>query len=294
MPSSIDRRFYDLPDGRLSAVHFNAKAGSPRIVFANANGFHGLAYRQILEPLGVHAIALDLRGHGQSELPTDPASLRNWHIFRDDIIHFFDAAIDAPVILAGHSFGAVSAILASPRVQDKLSGYVGFDPVTIPFLARHWPYVPGGRAVMKRFFPIARNAGRRRHVFPSVKAVYERYHGRGAFKRMSDDALKDYIRGGLRPHKAGVQLACHPSWEQAIYAAQGHNIYKGAKGLPQNSAILYGGKSPVSDLFTRAKIARIIGKENVHYFKDYHHLFPFNRPEAAREAFLRVLSRSGA
>ncbi len=291
MTENIDRRFYDFPDGRLSAVHFNADAGSPRIVFVNANGFNGLAYRQILEPLGVHAIAIDLRGHGQSELPTDPESLRNWHIFRNDITRFFDLAIQEPVVLAGHSFGAVSAILASARIKDKLSGYVGFDPVTIPFLSRHISYVPGGRWLMKTTIPIAKNAGRRRFVFPSQEAAFERYQGRGAFKHMPDEVLRDYLEGGLKPHEGGVQLACHPKWEQAIFAAQGHNIYKGAKGLPENTKIIYGGKSPVSDRFTRAKIARIVGKQNVEFQPEFHHLFPFHNPDFARHTILGVLSR---
>ena len=285
-----DRRFYDFPDGRLSAVHFNAEAGAPRIVFLNANGFHGLAYRQILEPMGVHTIALDLRGHGQSELPTAPEALKNWYIFRDDIIHFFGAAIDSPVVLAGHSFGAVSGILASGSIRDKLSGYVGFDPVTIPFLARHWPYIPGGRALMKRVFQIAKNAGRRRHVFTSSDAAFERYQGRGAFRDVPDSILRDYLAGGLKPHKEGVQLACHPRWEQAVYVAQGQNIYKGARGLPDNSRIIYSGKSPVSDRFTRGKIARIIGREKVHFERNYHHLFPFHHPEAARKTLIETLS----
>ena len=79
------RKFYDLRDGRISAVHFGDMSSVPRIIMLNANGFNGYSYKTILEPLGVHAIALDMRGHGMSELPTDINALKNWHIFRDDI-----------------------------------------------------------------------------------------------------------------------------------------------------------------------------------------------------------------
>ncbi len=287
--SKISRHFYNLLDGRLSAVHFNVEAGAPQIVFAHANGFHGLAYRQIFEALGVHTVALDLRGHGLSELPTDINGLRNWHIFRDDIAAFFDQAIDQPVVLAGHSFGAVSAILAAPKLKTKISGFLGLDPVTLPFLSRHWPYLPGGRWMMKTFIPIAKKAGRRRNVFESEKAAFENYHGRGAFKKMSDKMLQDYLTGGLLPDENGVRLACDPAWEQAIFAAQGHNIYKGAKALPGNSKIIYGGKAAVSDRFTRAKIGRIIGSQNIDYRAELHHLFPFHVPEIVRQCFLERL-----
>ena len=290
---SFVRRFYKLSDGRISAVHFNAHAGVPRIVFANANGFNGLAYRQILEPLGVHAIGLDLRGHGMSELPTDIKKLKNWHIFRDDIAAFINQELTSPIILAGHSFGAVSALLACAKVNQTIAGYVGLDPVTIPFLSRNMTYLPGMRSLMKSVFPIARNAGRRRYVFPSTEAAFDRYQGRGAFKKMPDAMLHDYLQGGLKPHPDGVQLACHPKWEQAIFTAQGHNIFKGARSLPANSHIVYGGKAAVSDPISRARMARIIRPGRIEFHPNYHHLFPFHRPDDVRAVFDQVISRAG-
>ena len=68
-PSTPTRKFYDLRDGRISAVHFGDVSAPIRLVMLNANGFNGYSYKTILEPLGVHCVALDLRGHGMSELP---------------------------------------------------------------------------------------------------------------------------------------------------------------------------------------------------------------------------------
>lgn len=278
-----------MPDGRLSAIHYGDVSGPVRLVFANANGFNGLSYRQILEPLDVHSVALDLRGHGMSELPTDVARLKNWHIFRDDIAHFVEQYTDAPIVLAGHSFGGVSGILAAPRLKGRLSGYVGLDPVTIPWAARQWSKLPGGRAFMKRNLPIARNAGRRRYIFDSAEAAFTRYKGRGAFKGMGDQILKDYLEGGLKPHPDGVQLACHPSWEQAIFVAQGHNLFKAAPSLPANSHILYGGKSAVSTPRTRRAVQRALNGVRVEYQGHLHHLFPFHEPSLATALLQRVL-----
>lgn len=277
----------------MSAVHFGDVSVAPKVVFANANGFNGLSYRAVLEPLGVHAIALDLRGHGMSELPVDVKGLKNWHIFRDDIAEFFELYIDAPVVLAGHSFGAVSAILASPELGDKLSGFVGFDPVTIPWLARNFSKLPGGRAMMKRRLPIARNAGRRRFVFDNLGAAFERYKGRGAFKGVPDETLKDYLEGGLKPHPDGVQLSCHPLWEQAIFAAQGHNLFKSLSSLPENTQIIYGGKAAVSSPRTRKAVHRKLKGGHTAYHRDFHHLFPFHEPEFAANALRKVLERAG-
>jgi len=82
-----------------------------------------------------------------------------------------------------------------PQIKDKVSGYVGFDPVLIPAIARIFNYLPGGRSYMKKRLPIARNAGRRKSHFESHEAAFNRYKNRGAFRGFSDEALRDYLTG---------------------------------------------------------------------------------------------------
>jgi len=77
------RESYALKDGSLSAVHFGRRANPLKLVLLHANGFNAMSYRQVLEPLGVHALAIDLRGHGLSTLPADPDRLSTWRTFRD-------------------------------------------------------------------------------------------------------------------------------------------------------------------------------------------------------------------
>lgn len=278
-----NRKFYDLRDGRISAVHFGDTAQTPRLLMLNANGFNGYSYKTILEPLGVHAIALDLRGHGMSELPTDVAALKNWYIFRDDVVEFFDRYIEAPLVLAGHSYGAVTGILSMPQIKDKVSGYVGFDPVLVPGLARAFNRMPGGRSFMKKRLPIARNAGRRRSKFESLEAAFERYKNRGAFRGFTDEAIRDYLTGGLVQDREGMKLACDPLWEQAIFTAQGHNVFKAVPHLPNNNShVTFAGKhGAVSFQSGRDAIAKVIGAENVVFDKDRAHMFPMHDPDYA-------------
>jgi pimeloyl-ACP methyl ester carboxylesterase len=277
------RKFYDLRDGRISAVHFGDTAQTPQLLMLNANGFNGYSYKTILEPLGVHAIALDLRGHGLSELPTDVAALKNWHIFRDDVVEFFNRYIEATLVLAGHSYGAVTGMLAMPQIKDKVRGYVGFDPVLVPSLARAFNRMPGGRSIMKKRLPIARNAGRRRSKFESLEAAFERYKNRGAFRGFTDEALRDYLTGGLVVDGEGVKLACDPLWEQAIFTAQGHNVFKAIPHLPKNNShVTFAGKhGAVSFKSGRNAIAKVIGAENVVFDKDRAHMFPMHDPDYA-------------
>lgn len=281
----LTRKTYDFTGGQISAVHFGCMSNPLKLVFLHANGFNAQSYRTLLEPLAVHAVALDLRGHGLSTLPADPARLRNWHIFRDDIVAFFQRYVNRPVVLAGHSYGAVTGLLAGPALTDKITGYVGFDPVLIPHSIRMWAYMSGGRTMMKKYLPIARNAGRRKSVFASTEAAFERYKGRGVFSGFTDVALRDYLNGGLKPHPEGVQLACDPLWEQAIFVAQAHNAWRCLPHLPKNSQIIFAGKGPVSTQGSRAKVARLLARNHgggqVDFKPDFAHLFPMQQTEFA-------------
>ena len=262
----------------MSALHVNQDKGPVRLVLAHANGFNGQSYRAILEKLDVHSIALDLRGHGKTKLPTNIAALDSWNIFSDDIATFVGRYVPGKIVLAGHSFGAVSAILASGQLKDKLAGYVGFDPVSMPWLGRQIPKLPGGRGAMKLRIPIARKAGERRRNFESLEAAFERYKGRGGLKGVTDEILRDYIEGGMEPAPNGVQLSCDPKWEQAVFCAQAHNLYEAAKDLPENSKVHYAGKHAVSSKATRAKLGRVIGPANIIFNDDFSHMFPLQNP----------------
>lgn len=282
---------FDLPDGTLSALHFGASQEPIRLVFCHANGFNGQTYRAVIAPLRVPALALDLRGHGQSDLPTDPDGLSDWQIFADDIVAFFDRHIEAPVVLAGHSYGAVSAILALPRIRDKVVGYVGFDPVLVPALFRGFARLRLGRSYMKRRIPIARKAAQRRDRFDSVEAAVMRYSGRGAFHGISDSVLADYFEGGTRPAgDGGVRLSCNPLWEQAIFCAQAHNVFRDVPHLPDNSTIVFAGRhGRVSSTLQRRRIARLQPGIDVRFEPERDHLFPLQDSDFARHILESVL-----
>ena len=289
-----ERRFYEMRDGRMSAVHYGDTSAPIQLVFVNANGFNGYSYKSVLEPLGVHVAALDMRGHGMSELLIDVKRLKNWYIFRDDIAEFVSRYIEGPVVIAGHSFGAVSAILAAPLLKGKMSGYVGFDPVVLPRLFNHLSRLPGARAIMKERFPLARKSGRRQSYFDSYEATFARYKDRGTFRGMSDEALHDYLTGGLKTDEQGVRLTCDPLWEQAIFVAQGHNLYKAAKSLPvNNSHITFAGKyGAVSVARTRKFFTELLGEESIVYDESLAHMFPLQDRDYAAARLGEVISKA--
>jgi len=258
----VKRYSYTLRDGELSALHFGDMSEPVRLVFLHANGFNARSYRTILEPLGFHSVAFDMRGHGGSRAMPQPLNIPNWHIFRDDCAEFFETHLpnltDGPVVLGGHSFGAL----------------------------------PGGKAYMKKRVPIARNAGRRKSVFETPEAAFARWQGRGAFKGMADEIMRDYIAGGLFEHSDGSwHLCCDPKWEQTIFTAQWHNLFKAARFLPENSHFIYaGGRAPVSTKGTRAAVKR--AGPQVSFDSELGHLFPFIQTEFSIQALRTALDKA--
>ncbi|WP_298918140.1 alpha/beta hydrolase [uncultured Algimonas sp.] len=294
----MNRLSIDLPDGTLSALRFGEAKTPLRLIFCHANGFNAQSYRAVLEPLlddtDGHILALDLRGHGRTNLPTDADALDGWQVFADDIAAVFDAVADRPVVLAGHSYGAVSALLSLPQIRGQVSGYVGFDPVLVPWVARQVARSKAGRAMMKRRLPIARQAGQRRAVFESLDAAFARYQDRGAFRGVPDAVLRDYLEGGLLPTRDGrLRLACDPSWEQAIFVAQAHDLFRRVPLLPDNSRIVFAGAhGAVSTKSQRAALGRRQPGIAVDYRDDLTHLFPLQDTRFATDVLRGVLERA--
>jgi pimeloyl-ACP methyl ester carboxylesterase len=287
--SAPERRDYALRDGQISALHFGRISNPIKLVFCHANGFNALSYRAVLAPLGVHAIAIDMRGHGFSKLPADPDKLENWTIFRDDITEFVEQYVQGPTMLAGHSFGAVSAILAAEKIGPRCTGFVGFDPVMVPQPFRALSASARGRAMMKKRIPIAAKAGRRRAEFESKTAAFENYKNRGAFKIIRDDILRDYIEGGMVVTPSGVRLSCDPLWEQAIFVAQNQNAAKAAQKLPRHRKIIFAGKNSPTPFSMQARMRVRLGKNNVTSSGKLAHLFPLQHPELAVKTLADML-----
>jgi len=53
MTQAPTRKFYDLRDGRISALHYGDTSAPIRLVMLNANGFNGYAYKTILDWRGI-------------------------------------------------------------------------------------------------------------------------------------------------------------------------------------------------------------------------------------------------
>ena len=282
------KRRFRLPDGEAAALDFGDTGRQPDVLFLHANGFNAMTYRAILGPLslGLRIIALDLRGHGESTLPTETRGRRSWNDLRDDLIGVLDA-LDGPaakpLVLSGHSMGGATALLAAPERPERVKSLVLFDPVILPPLYSLFARMPwAGRRL--RASPMAVGAAKRRSVFDSVPAAFAAYKGRGAFKTWPDMALADYVAGGFRDRPDGtVELACSPAWESSNFSSQGHRTWRALRRLPCPLTVLKAEHNSTCSLPVGegrgVRVAVIPGAS---------HFLPMERPDVVRDALLEA------
>lgn len=219
-------------EGKMSVLDFGDPKRPVDLVFVHANGFNALTYRTLLAPLSgsMRLWAPDLRGHGATALPTDSGRRRDWHDHRDDLVALLDTLDGPPVVLAGHSMGGTSALLAAAERPDRVRSLVLFDPV----IWSRWVVATFKLPLLDRAasrIPLVRNALRRRRLFDSREQAMVAYRGRGAFRGWPEMMLADYLADGLVETPDGFALACDPVWEASNYAAQSHDPWRALERL---------------------------------------------------------------
>lgn len=219
-----------LPGGELALLRWPAPE-KPRLIFAHANGFCASANRRMLAGLGetFDIVAPDLRGHGRTTLPADPARHTSWDIYADDLLALFAALDRPPDLLAGHSMGASAMLLAASRMASP-PPLALVEPVVLPVsaaLAARTPFWPFFKANMA----ISKTARRRTRAWTARSDALERYRAKPNFARWAPGVLEDYLGDGLAETADGVTLACDPDWEAANYEAQAHDLIGAADAV---------------------------------------------------------------
>jgi pimeloyl-ACP methyl ester carboxylesterase len=261
--------------GEMAALDLGPPDRAIDIIFSHANGFNGRTYRSILQPLAgeLRILAIDLRGHGASTLPAVIEGRQGWFEFRDDLLALLAAETDGPVVLAGHSMGGTSSLLAAAAEPARVKALALFDPVV-------FPTSPDDPTVTES--PLVQGALRRRAVFPSKAAALEAYRGRGAFKTWSEEQLADYVAAGFRETAGGeVTLTCAPEWEASNFRT--HNYDPWAAFAETRCPIRILRAAEASTFRLEGHEAELGGRITVATVPGTTHFLPMERPELVRE-----------
>ena len=280
--------------GQMSVLDFGDPNRPVDLVFVHANGFNAMTYRTLLAPLSgsLRIWAPDLRGHGGTTLSAEAGGRRNWHDHRDDLVALLDALDGPPVVLAGHSMGGTSSLLAAAERPDRVGGLVLLDPV----IWSRWAVAAFKLPLLDRMasrIPLVRNALRRRAVFDSREQAMAAYSNRGAFKGWPEMMLADYLADGLVETSEGLVLACDPAWEASNYAAQSHDPWRALKRLDCPVTVLRGEANSTCALTGSSSPGLTRGPRGLPHLTvtvvpGGNHFFPMLQADIARDALFEA------
>lgn len=264
---------------------FEWPGDGPAVFFAHATGFHARCWDRVIERLpGVHAYALDMRGHGRSDKPAPPYP---WANFGRDV-----AAVAREIGLkgalgVGHSKGGHAVTLAASLEPGIFAKLLLVDPVIGPRASR-----PGGSAEGDHF------AARRRNEWASPQEMFDRFKDRPPFSLWDPEVLRDYCDHGLLPNPEGegYVLACPPAVEAATYAgAMTTDIYPAIESLMIPVRILRarqrteGGPMDMSSSPTAPDLASHFKQAEDVFLPQYSHFIPMEDPALVARHVLEML-----
>ena len=235
-------------------------AGTP-LHFLHANGYPPACYRLLIDLLTAeyHVFGMLLRPLWPN---SDPAAIRDWRPFSEDLRRSLHERRLGPVVGVGHSIGAVVTLRAALDEPGLFRALVLIDPVLIP--PRHITQL---RIMRVLHLPNRLNARiaatlRRRRHFDDLDQLFSGYRRREIFRFFSDEHLRALIEGLTRPSPAGgYDLAFSPEWEARIYQTAMWNdrdIWSGLSRLRIPCLLVRGSQT---DTF-RERTARLVEERN--------------------------------
>ena len=270
--------------GGTMALRHWPEPGKPPLLFVHATGMCASAYKQFLAPLAEQydITAPDMRGHGLTDLPAEPARLRSWHIYAEDLEQFLlsQPQPEDGWRLMGHSMGAATSLLVAARGKIKLARLVLIEPVIIPDWTRLIAMSPL-QPLLRNWFPIAQQAAQRRADWPDRQTALATYGRKGFFRIWAPGVLDDYLEDGLKAGREGMTLSCAPAWESATFAAQGQNVWRAFDTVLQNGVtrVHVFVAEHASTVMTSAR-ARLEKRQiNTSFLPGTSHLVPMEQPE---------------
>jgi len=194
--------------GPDSAAPDSAGEGPP-IVFCHATGFHSRVWDPIIEIVSKHhrCISVDLRGHGNSHLPGG-VEMQWFDIARDLLAAVDHLNLGDGLFGVGHSLGGGTIFQAEHQRPGTFAKAWLFEPIAIPSTF----FAAGHRS------ELSESALRRREVFDSRDAVYERYMSRPPFGACEPATIRRYVDYGFADQDDGtVILKCRGKVEAETF-----------------------------------------------------------------------------
>ncbi|KAJ3695305.1 hypothetical protein LUZ60_000682 [Juncus effusus] len=117
------------------SMHIAEKGGGPMVLLLHGFPELWFSWRHQLSGLadrGFHAVAPDLRGYGDSSVPSSISSYTVFHLV-GDLVALMDALDQPQVFVVGHDWGAILAWFLCMFRPDRVKALVN---MSVPFIPR--------------------------------------------------------------------------------------------------------------------------------------------------------------
>lgn len=194
---------FDVAGRLIAAQEWGGSQGAPVLALHgwldNSASFVPLA--AALE--GVHLIALDMAGHGQSSHKADGLAYNIW----DDISDIFAVADQLgwqTFSLLGHSRGAIISALAAGTMPERVNLVAMLDAIVPPPLAPE----QAPEQLAKSIREVSQKQNRPVRVFADIEVGIEAR--KKGFHSLSDDACRLIVERGVKPVPGGYSWSSDP------------------------------------------------------------------------------------
>jgi len=190
----------------------------PVILLVHATGMNARVWDEVVKhlPAGHRIIAIDSRGHGQTQFK---GHVKSWSTLGDDLIKFIQALDLKDIIVTGHSLGAHMVTQAIIALPDRFKRAVLIDPVM--FEPSRYDYISD----FEKGHPKDNPMSKRRNHFSNWQDMYARYKDRTPYSLWQTKVMEDYCQYGLckTADGDGYELCCFPETETSIYMSH-HSV----------------------------------------------------------------------
>lgn len=265
-----------------TAVHVWDYAGAdPAILFCHCAGGCGRLWDPVIQrlPLPNRLLAMDARGHGDSDKPRHPSAY-GWQGFAQDVLATA-SLLTAPegLLGVGHSGGAATLVHAALEHPGMFSRLVLMDAIVAP---------PEFFAEVGFMMDAAR---KRKEIFASREEAHRRLAGKPPMSAWRPEVMESYLHHALLLQEDGrLRLKCPPEIESWIYGCGGMtDLYDRLSNMRCKTLVITGEDSYMVS-YVHLQHSRLPYAELV-TLPGTGHFIPQERPQESAALIAEFLSR---
>ena len=270
----------------------------PEVMFSPGNGFpvqiYGALFSRVNFSSQVHA--LNVRGFGGSAVPSE---FPGWEPLKADMRAYIAQNLSPPVILAGHSLGAMLCLQVAAEAPSLVSGLVLMEPIARGRRGDPWPTarLSDGRSLIGL-------TRMRKNRWPSREEAATFFATNKSYRDWHPEALEAFLSHGLieavgdGAGQGGLQLACPPWLEADFYALEpGELLFQWAERCQCPAVLMMGAESVVvhaegmEDLTNAFGVGALLTLPGGHTFPMQH---PLETARALSRALAMLRGEGGA